>query len=213
MPAACGVRADGRREVLGFRLAGSESAAAWESFFEGQYRRGIKGAKLELLTVAGGGGAKAGQEVVYPQVPRRRCQVHKPRKVAVKVRVRHRGEGLGGAGRICKARSCRVAVRRCRRWAGKWRKLEPKAVACLEVDIEELPARVRVLRTEPERVGRRNVVERQFREWRKRIRPMCSFANGGSGGRVVCALFERASKRSEQRWMSQRRPRVNRRAA
>ena len=168
---------------------------------------------MELLTVDAGGGAKAAQEVVYPQVPRQRCWVHKLRNVAIKVRVKHREEGLGGAGRIYKARNCRVAVRRCRKWAAKWRKLEPKAVACLEVDIEELPARVRVLRTEPERVGTMNVIERQFRELRKRIRPMCSFANGESGGRVVCALFERASKRSEQRWMSQRRPRVNPRAA
>jgi transposase-like protein len=220
MLVAYGVRADGRREVLDFRLAGSESAAAWEAFLEDLYRRGIKGAKLELVTVDGGGGVKAAQEVVYPQVPRQRCWVHKLRNVADKVRVKHREECLGGARRIYEAKNYRDAVRRCRQWAAKWRRLEPKAVACLEEDIEELLVHMRVLRTEPElwkKVRTTNVIERQFRELRKRIRPMCSFANGESCSRIVCALFQKANKRSEQRWMSQRRPkakaRVNRKAA
>jgi len=217
---AYGVRADGRREVLDFRLAGSESAAAWEAFLEDLYRRGLKGAKLELITVDGGGGVQAAQEVVYPQVPRQRCWVHKLRNVSEKVRVKHRKECLAGARRIYQAKNYRTAVKRCRQWAAKWRKLEPKAVACLEEDIEELLVHMRVLRNEPElwkKVRTTNVIERQFRELRKRTRPMCTFANGESCNRIVCALFQKANRRSDQRWASQRRPkakaRVNRKAA
>ena len=175
---------------------------------------------MELVTVDGGGGVKAAQEVVYPQVPRQRCWVHKLRNVADKVRGKHREECLGGARRIYEAKNYRDAVRRCRQWAAKWRRLEPKAVACLEEDVEELLVHMRVLRTEPElwkKVRTTNVIERQFRELRKRIRPMCSFANGESCSRIVCALFQKANKRSEQRWVSQRRSkakaRVNRKAA
>lgn len=217
---AYGVRADGRREVLDFRLAASESAAAWEAFLEDLYRRGIKGAKLELITVDGGGGLKAAQEVVYPEVARQRCWVHKLRNVSGKVRVKHRKACLRGARRIYQAKNYRAAVRRCRQWAAKWRELEPGAVACLEEDIEELLVHMRVLRKEPElwkKVRTTNVIERQFRELRKRIRPMCSFANGESCSRIVCGLFQKANKRSEQRWASQRRPkaraRANRKAA
>jgi len=217
---AYGVRADGRREVLDFRLAASESAAAWEVFLEDLYRRGIKGEKLELITVDGGGGVNAAQEVVYPQVPRQRCWVHKLRNVADKVRVKHRKRCLAGARRIYKAKSYRTAVRRCRQWAVRWRRQEPKAVACLEADIEELLVHMRVLAKEPElwkKVRTTNVIERQFRELRKRTRPMCSFANGESCQRIVCALFQKANKRAEQRWASQRRPtakgRTNRKAA
>jgi putative transposase len=215
---AYGVRADGRREVLDFRLAGSESAAAWEAFLEDLYRRGLKGAKLELITVDGGGGLNAAQEVVYPQVARQRCWVHKLRNVADKVRVKHRKECLVGAQHIYLAKNYRTALQRCRQWAGKWRTLEPKAVACLEEDIEELLVHMRVLRKEPElwkKVRTTNVIERQFRELRKRTRPMCTFANGESCQRIVCALFQKANKRSDQRWASQRRPkaRANRKAA
>jgi len=175
---------------------------------------------LELITVDGGGGAKAAQEVVYPQVARQRCWVHKLRNVVDKVRVKHRKECLVGAQRIYLAKNYRTALQRCRQWAGKWRKLEPKAVACLEEDIEELLVHMRVLRKEPElweKVRTTNVIERQFRELRKRTRPMCTFANGESCGRIVCALFQKANKRSDQRWASQRRSkakaRTNRKAA
>jgi len=87
---AYGGRANGDREVLDFRLASSERAAACEAFLEDLYRRGINGAKLELVTVEGGGGLNASQVVVCPQVPRQWCWVHKWRNVAGKVRAKHR---------------------------------------------------------------------------------------------------------------------------
>lgn len=76
MLVAYGVRAEGRREVLDFRLAGSESAAAHEAWQEVLYRRGIMGAMLVWLRVDGGGGVLAAQVVGDPQGPRQRCWVH-----------------------------------------------------------------------------------------------------------------------------------------
>jgi putative transposase len=206
---AYGVRADGRREVIDFRLARSESEPEWEAFLEDLYRRGLRGERLELVTVDGGGGLNAAQAVVYPQVGRQRCWVHKLRNVAGKLRVKHRKECLAGARRIYQAENYRGALRRCRQWAKKWRELEPKAVACLEEDIEELLVHMRVLRKEPElwkKVRTTNVIERQFRELRKRIRPMCAFANDESCARIVCALFQKANRRWEQRRSCKRQP-------
>jgi len=87
---AYGVRADGRREVLDFRLAACESADAWEAFLEELYRRGLKGARLVMVRADGGGGLNAAEVVVCPQVPRQRCRVHKLRNVSQMVRVKHR---------------------------------------------------------------------------------------------------------------------------
>lgn len=206
---AYGVRADGRREIIDFRVARSESEPEWEAFLEDLYRRGLVGERLELVTVDGGGGLNAAQAVVYPQVARQRCWVHKLRNVAGKLKAKHRKECLAGAGRIYQAKNYRAASRRCRQWAKKWRGLEPKAVACLEADIEELLVHMRVLKSEPElwkKVRTTNVIERQFRELRKRIRPMCAFANDESCARIVYALFQKANRRWEQRWS--RRPRA-----
>src|SRR3546814_5896495 len=43
---ATGVNADGRREVLGLRIATSETGAAWNSFFADLVARGLGGVRL-----------------------------------------------------------------------------------------------------------------------------------------------------------------------
>ncbi len=199
---AYGVRADGRREIIDFRVARSESERDWEVFLADLRGRGLTGEYLQLITVDGGSGLNAAQAVVYPDVARQRCWVHKLRNVANKLKAKHREECLAGARRIYQAKSYLAAKRRCRQWAKKWRKLEEQAVDCLERDIEELLIHMRVLRKEPElwkKVRTTNVIERQFRELRKRTRPMCTFANDESCARIVCALFQKANKRWEQR--------------
>jgi len=215
---AYGVLADGRREIIDFRLAKSESGPEWEAFLLDLRCRGLTGECLELVAVDGGGGLNTAQAVVYPDVARQRCWVHKLRNVADKLKVKHREECIAGARRIYQAKNYRKATKRCRQWAKRWRELEPRAVACLEEDIEELLVHMRVLRKECKlwkKVRTTNAIERQFRELRKRTRPMCTFANDESCARIVCALFKKANRRWEQRWSSQREttPRVARKAA
>ena len=53
---ALGLRADGRKEVIDFRLAASESAAAWERFLTDLHRRGLTGDGLEMICADGGQG-------------------------------------------------------------------------------------------------------------------------------------------------------------
>src|SRR5579883_522752 len=46
---ALGLRHDGKKEVIDFRLAGSESAAEWERFLADLYRRGLTGEGLDMI--------------------------------------------------------------------------------------------------------------------------------------------------------------------
>jgi transposase-like protein len=50
---ALGLRPDGKKEVIDFRLAGAESAAQWELFLGDLVRRGLIGERLEMLCVDG----------------------------------------------------------------------------------------------------------------------------------------------------------------
>ena len=45
------LRADGKKEVIDFRLAGSESAAEWEKFLADLYRRGLTGEGVDMICV------------------------------------------------------------------------------------------------------------------------------------------------------------------
>jgi transposase-like protein len=47
--AALGLRPDGKKEVIDFRPAASESAAEWECFLGDLIRRGLTGDSLEMI--------------------------------------------------------------------------------------------------------------------------------------------------------------------
>ncbi|MEO0226248.1 MAG: transposase, partial [candidate division WOR-3 bacterium] len=59
---AYGIRRDGVREVIGFRLAKSESERDWEVFLQDLYRRGLEGKYLRLITIDGGKGLRGALE-------------------------------------------------------------------------------------------------------------------------------------------------------
>ena len=52
-----GLRPDGRKEIVDYRLARAESAAEWERFLDDLYARGLTG--LEMICVDGGQGLLA----------------------------------------------------------------------------------------------------------------------------------------------------------
>ncbi|MGH6919221.1 MAG: IS256 family transposase, partial [Geminicoccaceae bacterium] len=83
---ALGLRPDGKKEVIDFRLASAESAAQWEQFLGDLIRRGLAGERLEMLCVDGGAGLLAALPTAYPEVPVQRCWAHKIRNVLNKVR-------------------------------------------------------------------------------------------------------------------------------
>ena len=66
---ALGLRPDGRKEVIDFRLATAESAAQWELFLGDLIRRGLTGERLEMLCVDGGSGLLAALPTAFPGIP------------------------------------------------------------------------------------------------------------------------------------------------
>jgi putative transposase len=188
---AYGLTVFGQRGLIHFRQARSESQAAWEAFLNDLYQRGLVGKELRLIVTDGCKGLHAALDVVYPYVNRQRCWVHKLRNVANKVPRRHQTACLQQARTIYQAPTKREALRQFHRWERRWHTTAPTAVACLREDLDELltfldfPAAQRVkLRTT-------NVIERCFREVRRRTRPIGCFTNAASCDRIIYAIFHR----------------------
>ncbi len=93
---AFGIHGDGRREILGFVLADSESAAAWGAFLSDLKARGLKGRALKLITIDGSKGLRKAVAEVYPLVKVQRCLVHKIRNVLATCKRRNKA-AVGGA--------------------------------------------------------------------------------------------------------------------
>ena len=70
-----GLRPDGRKEIVDYRLARAESAAEWERFLDDLYARGLTGEGLEMICVDGGQGLLAAP--AYHGIPVQRCWAHK----------------------------------------------------------------------------------------------------------------------------------------
>ena len=196
---AYGIKQDGKREVIDYRVAKSESEHDWTVFLNDLYRRGLKGECLRLIITDGGRGLLAALDMIYPHVARQRCWVHKLRNVMCYLPARYRDECLKEAKLIYAASSYQEAVRRFKAWCRKWRDKVPKAVHCLEKDIEDLLIFFDQDKKLWIKVRTTNVIERLFKELRKRTRPMSLFANVGSCNRIIYALITKYNKKWEDR--------------
>ena len=182
---AYGIRRDGSRRLLSFSVAKREGQATWRSFLENLKVRGLAGRALELIVVDGAPGLWAALEEVYPLVEHQLCWVHKLRNIARYGPRSKREACVSEAARIMYADSATKAAGLFRRWKRRWEEVNPRAVACLERDFHRLipffqfdPSFHKVIRTT-------NVIERSFKEIRRRLKVMGYFQNYRSCSRIV----------------------------
>jgi len=187
---ALGILPDGRREVIDFRQAFSESQAEWEGFLNDLYRRGLKGEGLKLIVTDGGTGLKAALPLVFGQIPVQLCWAHKTRNVLEKVRRTDQQAAKKDLHRISHARNIPAAQTAAQLFVARWQRLYPKATACLVRDLPQLLTFLRVRLGLPATALRTtNAIERRFREVRRRTRPMGSFSDHTSIDRIMFAVF------------------------
>jgi transposase-like protein len=187
---ALGLRPDGKKEVIDFRLATAESGAQWERFLGDLIRRGLTGERLEMLCVDGGAGLLAALPTAFPDIPVQRCWAHKIRNVLNKVRKLDQAALKAGLHRIMNAPTLPTAWTAARRFADRWEDRYPKAVACLRADLDDLLTCFRYPTIEQRKAVRTtNAIERRFREVRRRTRPMGTFQDRTSMERILFAVF------------------------
>jgi transposase-like protein len=202
-----GMTWEGKKEMIDFLLAASESQNAWEGFLRDLYGRGLEGKKCELITTDGGNGLRNALEVVYPRIPRQHCWAHKTRNVLDKVKKADQERVKKDLHRISHAKNRQAATQAYWSFCQKYRKAYPGAVKSLESEIDDLLSFYQVKLSANERQGLKarelqkaqmvlwrkirttNLIERAFREVKRRTRPMGVFGNGSSMERILYAVF------------------------
>lgn len=186
---AYGITLEGKKEIIEFRQSTAESANQWEALLYDLYQRGLKGQNCRLITIDGCPGLHQALEIVYPYIPKQHCWAHKLRNVANYIRRKDQTECLAQAKKIYLAGNRREAVQLLKDWQGRWWERYPEAIRCLEKDLDELlnfldcpPAhRIKVRTT--------NVIERSFREVRRRTRTISCFTNAKSVDRIIYGVI------------------------
>lgn len=203
-----GISWDGRRKVLGVQLGDRESATSWRELFKDLKRRGFKGEKLELGIMDGLAGLEEAFEEAFPKAKIQRCIVHKLRNIGAKLPRTIQSDCLGQCKRIFYAASLEEARRRFQDWKANWQKVAPGAVVCLEKDLEVVLTFYLFPKQHWIRLRTTNIIERAFKEFRRRTRAMDSFPNEECCLRCIYAicleLDERWGKRRISRFISKK---------
>jgi transposase-like protein len=193
---ALGIRPDGRKEVIDFRLAGSESAVEWERFLTDLFKRGLTGETcLDIICVDGGAGLLAALPTVYPGIAIQRCWAHKMRNILDKIKKADRDAARRALHKVMNAKNVAEARSAARRFRERFEADYPAAIACLRNDLDQLLTCFRYKSEDKRRqVRTTNAVERRFREVRRRTRPMGTFQDKTSMDRVLFAVFTHENK-------------------
>ena len=187
---ALGMTPEGKKEVIDFTIAHGESQAAWDAFLSDLYKRGLKAEGMDLIVTDGGKGLLAALPFVYPGIPIQRCWAHKTRNVLNCIRKRDQEAAKKDLAAISNATGIRQARAALKHFADRWEDLYPRALASLRECEEELFAFFRIKNTALwKKIRTTNLIERRFRELRRRTRPMGVFSDRTSMERILYAVF------------------------
>lgn len=190
-----GIKKNGKRELIDFFLTKKgESQEAWEHFLNRLFHRGLEGKVLEMVTIDGNKGLCSAVKFIYPNANIQRCWAHKMRNIANKCPKKLQEEVIKDARDIYNQEDKNKAIQAYKRWHYTWKEMVPGAVKCLEEDIEELLTFYEQPKEYWKRLRTTNPIERQFREVRRRTRPMSCFQNRNSVERIIFAIFNRQNR-------------------
>ncbi len=190
---AYGIDRWGRRQLIGFLIAKNESEETWRDFLRDLWHRGLRGRWLQLITTDGNPGLVAAVRSVWPAVAHQRCWVHKLRNVENRLK-RSQQQCLEELKGVYQPATAREALALFRAWKCRWQASAPRAVACVEEDLEELLAFYRCPSEHRKAVRTTNAIERLFVEVRRRIRTMCAFTTRDSCERILYSVFHRMNQ-------------------
>jgi transposase-like protein len=186
---AYGIRHNGSRQLLSFRVGHREGKGTWTRFLENMKARGLTGSKLALIISDGCTGLWGAAQEVFPFVDHQLCWVHKLRNVANYCPRKFLKECIAQARQIYLSETVKTAMKVFREWERTWRRRCPKAVRCLARDIDKLLQFLKCPREHHRIIRTTNIIERVFKELRRRLRVMGTFSDAKSCKRIIYSLF------------------------
>ena len=179
------------REILSFQLTEVEDETSWRGFLADLKGRGLHGKGLRLIITDGNPALLKAIRGIYPFIKAQRCMAHKMRNVAVKIRKVNRAHCLKEAKLIFQADSRKEALRRFKSWQAKWLIEEERAVKCMRKDLFSCLHYYAFDRELWKSIRTTNILERTFREMRRRTRPMNNFfTNEASANRIMHGITD-----------------------
>ena len=187
-----GVDEGGFREVLAVEVASSEKGAAYTSLVRGLIDRGLRG--VELVVSDDHEGIKAAVAGELPGVNWQRCVVHFERNVLSHVPASSTAEVAEDLKAIFKVRRQKTALALSEEFVELYEKRFPKAISIFEAGIGDAMAYLRYPGSHHARIRTTNMLERLFKEVKRRTRVVGVFPNERSASTLATEIALRSSE-------------------
>ena len=190
--ACVGVDEEGFREVLAVEVAATEKGVAYASLLRGLIDRGLSG--VRLVVSDDHEGIKAAVAAEMPGVEWQRCAVHFERNVLSHVPAGEMSEVAEDLKAIFKVRRQKTARALTEEFVGLYGKRFPKAVSVFEAGIEDTLTYLPYPGSHHARIRTTNMLERLFREVKRRTRVVGVFPNEASASTLATEIALRSSE-------------------
>jgi putative transposase len=187
-----GVDEEGFREVLAVEVAGSEKGAAYASLLRGLIDRGLRGVRLVISDDHEG--IKAAVAGELPGARWQRCTVHFERNVLAHVPGSSMAEVAQDLKAVFKVRRAKTARALAEEFVELYGKRFPKAVSVFEAGIEDALTYLSFPGSHHAKVRTTNMLERLFKEVKRRTRVVGVFPNEVSANTLATEIALRSSE-------------------
>jgi len=178
MLCALGIKPDGERKIIGFKLAFREDYGHWRELLLNLKSRGLLGKNLSLIIADDNAGLSAAAASIFPKVRVQTCVVHKMRNVIKNTSWKNKPALVEDLKHVYQAESKQEANARVDKFARRWYAAEEKAVRSLRFNFEKTLTYLDFPRQIWKKIRTTNILEREFREVRRRIKVFDNSFNG-----------------------------------
>ena len=174
---------DGGRELVGVSLGNTESYTAWKGFLEDLTRRGM--GEPMLTVIDGCPGLIKAVEEVFPGSDKQRCTKHRTENVLEKVLEQDKASVKESVRKVFYASTYEHAKEAVELFKKKWSMKYPSAVECLTENLEDCLTYYKYPYQHWLRIRTTNIVERSFKEVKRRVKAAGRFQNEDRGLTMV----------------------------
>ena len=189
---------EGRREILDWRLADSESESSWSTLFRELKDRGLNG--VELLVSDAHAGITAAAQRHLQGVAWQRCQVHFKRELLKKVSYKRSKELMADVKAIFQGDDAAECLRRGEEVASKWEKISASVSKMLREGLGDCLTVMSFPEEHRTRLTSTNMLECLMKRLKKRTRVVGVFPNRASCDRLIGAQLLEV----HESWMADR---------
>jgi len=185
---AHGITREGKRVVLHLSLGGRESTESWKGVLNDLVERGLN--EPLLLVTDGNPGLLKAITDSWPKIARQRCAIHRIRNVLARVPKKRQDEVRKAGHRIFYAACLDDARDEAREFLSRYSREFPTACEVLVKHLEECLTFYRFPERHWKHIRTSNVIERSFKEVKRRTRVVGRFPNETSALVLVFSLLE-----------------------